>query len=227
MDRVEAKRNPGILFLNLLILSILISTAPKTGLYLYVIIFAISSFINKRSIFHSFKKSPFLVMLLLATAISHMLTSRSWSSGFAEGMRFTLLIAFSFLFIETADSTELASSLGNILSAFIGKRAWRLSSMIMVTLSIIPMILRVATEMYNARLSRNQSFVRHPIKSLAEYSTSLFEHLLKRSEEFYEALIARGFKPDMRRSAPPILPFDIISFIGVVSICIVVMISRK
>lgn len=226
MGKVAKRRNPGFLFLDLLMISILISAAPHKGLFFYSGIFVLASIISQRSIFQSFKSAPLLAILVAVSALSHAITSTSWQTGLFEGLRLMLLLSFSFLFIEVADSTELSSSLGKMLSPIIGKKAWVLSSMIMVTLSMIPMILESAKEMFHARQSRNENFLAHPIKALSDYSISLMKLLFKRSEEYYDALLCRGFKEDQERIAPPISSSDTITLMGVIGLCILVLIKR-
>ena len=226
MGKVERRRNPGFLFLDLLMISILVSAAPHKELFFYGALFVLASILFKRTIFQSFVNAPFLAILVAVSGLSHAITSTSWQIGLFEGLRLMLLLAFSFLFIEVADSTELSSALGKMLSPIIGKKAWVLSSMIMVTLSMLPMIIDSAKEMFHARQSRNQNFLAHPIKSLSDYSISLMRLLFKRSEEYYDALLCRGFKEDQERIAPPISAVDTITLMGVIGLCIAVFLKR-
>ncbi|MBQ2259093.1 MAG: energy-coupling factor transporter transmembrane protein EcfT [Spirochaetales bacterium] len=226
MGRIEKRNNPGILFLELLAISILISSASLGWLGIYAFIFIVASLIFRRGIFHSFRKSPFLIILIAMSFISHFAASANWEVGLGEAARLTLLLAFSFLFIEVVDSAELASSLGKLFSYFIGKKAWVLSSMMTVTVAIIPIIIESSKEMFHARQSRNEDYLRHPVKGISNYSVSLMRHLFARSEEFYNALLARGYREDMERSAPPIHFTDVLSLLGVAALCVLVMINR-
>lgn len=227
MGKVARRMNPGVLFIDLLAISILISTAPLLYLALYAFLFIFASMLFRRGIFKSFANSPFLIILILMSFLSHFATTHSLEKGLGEASRLTLLLAFSFLFIEVVDSTELASALGNILSRFIGKRAWVLSSLMTVTVALIPVIIGSSKDMFQARQSRNENYLKHPVKSLSDYSISLMRHLFARSEDFHYALLSRGYKEEMERSAPPIALSDIISLIGTAALCVLVFVKRN
>lgn len=227
MGKVARRMNPGVLFIDLLAISILISTAPLLYLTLYAFLFIFASMLFRRGIFKSFANSPFLIILILMSFLSHFATTHSLEKGLGEASRLTLLLAFSFLFIEVVDSTELASALGNILSRFIGKRAWVLSSLMTVTVALIPVIIGSSKDMFQARQSRNENYLKHPVKSLSDYSISLMRHLFARSEDFHYALLSRGYKEEMERSAPPIALSDIISLIGTAALCVLVFVKRN
>lgn len=227
MGKVARRMNPGVLFIDLLAISILISTAPLLYLALYAFLFIFASMLFRRGIFKSFANSPFLIILILMSFLSHFVTTHSFEKGLGEASRLTLLLAFSFLFIEVVDSTELASALGNILSRFIGKRAWVLSSLMTVTVALIPVIIGSSKDMFQARQSRNENYLKHPVKSLSDYSISLMRHLFARSEDFHYALLSRGYKEEMERSAPPIALSDIISLIGIAALCVLVFVKRN
>lgn len=227
MAEVRRDRNPGFVFLELLMLSILITTASRYSLWLYAVVFILLSLFHKRSIFQSFRKSPFLVFLVVLTAISHAISSESLETGTLEGFRYFLLLAFSLLFIEVVDSAELSSALGSMLERIIGRKAWVLSSSIMVTLALLPIILQSGKDMYQARESRAASFIKHPIRALSDYSVSLLKHILRKSEDFYEALLSRGYRADQKRHAPSVSSSDIIFTSLAVILCVAAIAKRS
>lgn len=220
------RHNPGVLLFGLISFSILISTASEMMIIPYLPILLITSLIFRVHLISCFKKSPILLMMAVFIAISEIAENGLDIIAFLEALRFLILLGFSLLFLETTDPIELSASIGSILSPVMGKKAWKLSSAVMITIAIIPIVFRSAQEMINARHSRGMRFLRHPIRNLTEYLESLMLLLFKKSENLALALEARGFSPARKRFTEKLSFLDIITLICIILLTALTVISR-
>lgn len=149
------------------------------------------------------RKSKSLIFLLVLIFITEILVSRNMALALYESGKFFLLIILSALLLDSTSPGELASSVGGVLSHICGKYAWRFSSMVRLTLTLISRIFTISSEMLDARRSRLGSFFPHPVKSISEYVLSLILALFEDLRHFSQALSARLYDEDKERLRCP------------------------
>lgn len=224
----EVRRaNPGVLLFGLISFSILISTATEVRVIPYLPALIFGSMIFRVHLISCFRKSPILLVMALLIAITEIANNGVRTVAFLEALRFIILLGFSLLFLETTDPIELSTSIGNILKPVMGKKAWKLSSMVMITIAIIPIVFKSAQEMINSRRSRGIKFLKHPIRYLSDYLVSLMRLLFKKSENFALALEARGYSEYRKRSSKKLSATDIIILVCIIILTVLTLLSRK
>ncbi len=194
--------NPLSKLIALIALSFLLtskSTAVFAATSLFILIIMISV---RLPIFEYLMRSRGLLYLLLLIFITEALVSKSIKSTLCEMLKFFFLIALSSLLLDSTTPSEIASSIGGALSHIAGHSAWRFSSMVMLTLSFISRIFSTASTLLDARRARLGSFLYHPVKSISEYTVSLFLSLFEDFRAFSDALDARLFEDDAERLRP-------------------------
>ncbi len=221
------KLNP--LFKLILLISFTIVTsraldAELLVLTLFLIAITLSSRIN---IFKELLKAKLLLLLSVLIVMTEYANTHSVLLALFEGLRYLDLIALALTLSITTDVNELSIALSNALHPFVGKYAYRFSASVMLTLQLIPMIAASASEMLDARRSRGGRFIAHPIKNTSEYVISLMMIILRRLENFGDALDARSFDRDKKRGCSRVSISDILILIIGIAICVTLSIMRK
>lgn len=226
-DSVLSRMNPAFKLVYLVLLSIIISTSRELEIYIYLaslLLIGIACHIN---ILKSLISMPFMILISIFIAMTEWINTHSSLSTLSETFSFISLLMLAILFMATTDITELAAALGHYTAPILGKRAWKLSSSIMLTIAMIPMIFDVSTTMLDARRSRGGRFLSHPIKNITEYTISLLLLLFKKSEIFEDALLSRAFSNTAERKAKSARCYDIITLICMILLTIAIFIIRK
>lgn len=194
--------NPVVLLIGVILYSVLtgfLSGWEMIALFLLTLILPFFFGYNTLKLLWRMK-----VMLLTALLIFIFgLMSKGVLNAASDTSRFLSLITVSGLFVLNIDLIYLSSSLGGILSVFFGKRGWKISSYLMMSLSIFPIIFSSAGEMLTARRARGGSFFKHPVKNLTEYTVSLMKLLFEKVLSFQDALYSRSFTLSSGRTTYP------------------------
>lgn len=218
---------PAFKLLYLVLFSIIISTAGDVEIYIYLIFLLMVGAICKISIGKALLSMPFMLIIALFIAITEWINTKEILQTLSETISFLSLLIIAILFMATTDITELAASLGHYTSPIVGKQAWKLSSSIMLTIAMLPMIFEVSTTMLQARRARCGSFLSHPIRNITEYTISLILLLFKKAEIFEDALLSRAFSDTAERKTKNARPCDIITLVCIVLLTISIFIARK
>lgn len=221
------RMNPTFKLVYLLILSILISKSTMYELYGYSILVIILGLIGKISLIKECIKMPMMTFLGIFIGLTEFISSHSISMAVHEGVEFLTILMLAILFMETTDITELSASLGHYLSPIMKKRAWMLSSYIMVTIALLPMIFTCSRTMLDARRSRAGSFLSHPVKNISEYTTSLMLMLFNKARCFEDALYSRAFCPTADRCSDNASYRDIITLICITLVASTIFLLKK
>ncbi len=214
--------NPLVLLTGVLLYSII------TGLLspLEMIIFATFTLITPFFFGCNTLKLLWRMKIMLITALLILLfgimEDKETIIAIADTARFLSLITVSGIFVLNADLLLLSSSLGNVLSLVMGSWGWKISSYLMMSLSIFPIVFTSAREMMDARRARLGSFFTHPVNNLTEYTVALMKLLFEKMLIFQDALYSRSFTIKGERTAYPLSRKDclllllfILLFIGV------------
>ncbi len=121
-------------------------------------------------------------------------------SSLSDTSKFLSIVALSALYIKKSDLLDLSTTMGSILSPVFGKNGRKAASAVMMTLALFPIIFSTATEMMNARASRGGSFLRHPVKSITDYTISMMRLLFQKVIIFQDALYSRSWSTSGERT---------------------------
>lgn len=190
---MDLKTNPLILLIGVILYSIassFLTEGEVIVLFALTLILPLIMGVNVFSLLWKMKVMLFTAVLIL---LFGFIGGKDTLTALSDTMRFLSLITVAALFVLKADLLELSSVLGKVLSSFLGKTGWKISSYIMLSLSIFPIVFESADEMLTARRSRGGSFFSHPVRNLTEYTVSLMRLLFEKILIFQDALYSRSF----------------------------------
>ena len=190
---MDLKTNPLILLIGVILYSIassFLTEGEVVALFALTLILPLIMGVNVFSLLWKMKVMLFTAVLIL---LFGFIGGKDTLTALSDTMRFLSLITVAALFVLKADLLELSSVLGKVLSSFLGKTGWKISSYIMLSLSIFPIVFESADEMLTARRSRGGSFFSHPVRNLTEYTVSLMRLLFEKILIFQDALYSRSF----------------------------------
>ncbi len=224
MDR---KINPVALFTSLILLSIASSFFTEREKIIFLAAALIIPFffgINTLRLLWKLRVILFTVILILAFGF---IEKRDPLTVIGEASLFTALVTLYAAFVLNSDLMSLSSTLGKILSLFLSSYGWRVSSCIMMSLSIFPIVFECGTEMLEARRSRGGTFFSHPVKNLTSYTVSLITLLFDKVLTFQDALYSRSFSTKEGRTVYPLKAKDWVSLILSITLFIGFMLWKK
>lgn len=209
-DNLLTRLNPNTKLVCLLSYSITISSAPSLAVYpLFLLCLIIAAAIRlpwKEYV----KESIFFLVIALLMGISACFHEEGILSAVSSPLSFLSMVLASMLLDDTTMPDELSRSLGSALSHVIGKYAYILSSLMEITLSMIPVIIDSTICMHEARKARGASFFHHPLRSVSELSVSILSDLLDKAEMYMDALYSRSYDPERKRSCAPYRAPDVL-----------------
>ena len=192
-DNLLTRLNPNTKLVCLLSYSIVISSSgPLETILLSLFPICISLGI-KLPLREYLKESIFFIFLSVLMAITSFLSQRDALYAFSYAMSFLSMVLSSMLLTDTTMPDELARSMGASLSKVIGRYAYIFSTLVEITLCLIPIIIDSTVGLFDARRSRAASFFSHPLKTVSELSVSILSSLLDKAEIYIDALYSRGY----------------------------------
>jgi biotin transport system permease protein len=207
------KLHPLTKVLALLILSTLL---PGSSLLrLSIIFFVLIAFlITLKLPLKSFKRELrfFMIMVSIITLFRY-LVSGTYLEAILVALRFITIVLMGIIFTSTTSFDLLSPSIASLLKPIIGNRAYKIAFTLELTLSTIPLIFDLSFQVSEARKARGENILKRPIKSIVEFSTTLFSLLLEKGEMIEHALIARNFSFDVFPKAPSFKIRDLISIL--------------
>ena len=192
-DNLLTRLNPNTKLVCLLSYSIVISSSgPLETILLSLFPICIALGI-KLPLREYLKESIFFIFLSVLMAITSFLSQRDALYAFSYAMSFLSMVLSSMLLTDTTMPDELARSMGASLSKVIGRYAYIFSTLVEITLYLIPIIIDSTVGLFDARRSRAASFFSHPLKTVSELSVSILSSLLDKAEIYIDALYSRGY----------------------------------
>ena len=192
-DNLLTRLNPNTKLVCLLSYSIVISSSgPLETILLSLFPVGIALGI-KLPLREYLKESIFFIFLSVLMAITSFLSQRDALYAFSYAMSFLSMVLSSMLLTDTTMPDELARSMGASLSKVIGRYAYIFSTLVEITLCLIPIIIDSTVGLFDARRSRAASFFSHPLKTVSELSVSILSSLLDKAEIYIDALYSRGY----------------------------------
>lgn len=210
-DNFLTRLNPATKLVCLLSYSITVSSAPALAVYPLFLLCLIIAAAIRLPWREYIKESIFFIVIALMMGVSAFFSEGRLLSALASALSFLSMVLASMLLTDTTMPDELSRSLGSALSHVMGKYAYILSSIMEITLSMIPVIIDSTICMYEARKARGASFFRHPLKSISELSESILTDLIDKAEMYTDALYSRSYDPEGKRSSAPYRASDVMT----------------
>lgn len=190
---MDMNANPLVLLLGVILYCLASSFLAGWEVALLFTLTVLIPFAAGTNVFSVLWKMKIMLFTALLILVFGIIGEKDVLTAILNTMRFLSLITVAALFVMKADLLLLSSSLGRLLSRLIGKAGWKVSSYIMLSLSIFPLVFESADEMLTARKSRGGSFFSHPVRNLTEYTVSLMRLLFDKILIFQDALYSRSF----------------------------------
>lgn len=192
-DNLLTRLNPNTKLVALLSYSIVISSCGPLETILLSLV-PISIALGIRLPFREYiKESLFFILLSVLMAITSFLSQRDILHALSYALSFLSMVLSSMLLTDTTMPDDLARSIGGALSKLIGRYAYIFSTLVEITLSMIPIIIDSTAGIFDARRARGASFFSHPLKTVSELSISILSSLLDKAEIYIDALYSRGY----------------------------------
>lgn len=192
-DNLLTRLNPNTKLVALLSYSIVISSCGPLETILLSLV-PISIALGIRLPFREYiKESLFFILLSVLMAITSFLSQGDILHAFSYALSFLSMVLSSMLLTDTTMPDDLARSIGGALSKVIGRYAYIFSTLVEITLSMIPIIIDSTAGIFDARRARGASFSSHPLKTVSELSISILSSLLDKAEIYIDALYSRGY----------------------------------
>lgn len=192
-DNLLTRLNPNTKLVALLSYSIVISSCGPLETILLSLV-PISIALGIRLPFREYiKESLFFILLSVLMAITSFLSQGDILHAFSYALSFLSMVLSSMLLTDTTMPDDLARSIGGALSKLIGRYAYIFSTLVEITLSMIPIIIDSTAGIFDARRARGASFSSHPLKTVSELSISILSSLLDKAEIYIDALYSRGY----------------------------------
>ena len=192
-DNLLTRLNPNTKLVALLSYSIVISSCGPLETILLSLV-PISIALGIRLPFREYiKESLFFILLSVLMAITSFLSQGDILHAFSYALSFLSMVLSSMLLTDTTMPDDLARSIGGALSKVIGRYAYIFSTLVEITLSMIPIIIDSTAGIFDARRARGASFFSHPLKTVSELSIAILSSLLDKAEIYIDALYSRGY----------------------------------
>ena len=192
-DNLLTRLNPNTKLVALLSYSIVISSCGPLETILLSLV-PISIALGIRLPFREYiKESLFFILLSVLMAITSFLSQGDILHAFSYALSFLSMVLSSMLLTDTTMPDDLARSIGGALSKLIGRYAYIFSTLVEITLSMIPIIIDSTAGIFDARRARGASFFSHPLKTVSELSIAILSSLLDKAEIYIDALYSRGY----------------------------------
>lgn len=185
--------HPALKLLCLISLSILESYLPLSALLSIFVFLIIISLLIKLP-FSLMKRSLFFFSVLsLLILVTEYADKNDIRLALIPFFKFTNILIGSLILTDTTMPSDMARGIGSFLSPLLGKYAWKFASAVELTMAMLPLITDTALGVYEARVSRGERIMRHPIRFLVGYSICLLLTLLDKVSDYADALSAREY----------------------------------
>lgn len=190
---MDIETDPLVLFLGILLVSgaSMLLTGWET-VVLLVLSVAVPLLFHINT-FRMLWKMKIMLVTAFLIAFFDFLADKAYILVAEDVSRFLALITLSCIFVTKVDLIRLSSSLSHMLSFLPHSLGWKISSYLMLSLSIFPIVFSSAEEMLRARKARLGSFFSHPVSNLTNYTVSLMKLLLRKIVIYQDALYSRNF----------------------------------
>jgi biotin transport system permease protein len=213
-----AKAHPMVKLLGLLALCIPLVSASFYGIILILFSVVVTSIIIKMPLYHYLKELTFLIIIASVIAISTYISSKNMMTSVSSTLKFSTAVYASLVLADTTDPSDLARALGSFLNHIPFVNGWVVASQIELTISILPLIFDTSASISEARLSRGENALYHPIKAMIGLVYNIMDLLLENVDEMAYALDSRGFDPYLEQASIKYKPHDVVLLLVIVMI---------
>lgn len=182
----------GMLFFSILLLPV---SLFRLSVLIPVIIAAHSlTSIRMRSYI---KEGRFFIIMGAVILIFNYLSSESLLSGVLRTLRFFIILWMALLFTFTTDPMSVSSGFYRLLKPIHFIPARRFSTILGLSLTMLPLILDQINEIREAMLSRCGMSPRTPLRNIVFLGLPLLEGILEKAEDLSDAMESRLFTEDV------------------------------
>lgn len=210
-DSFLCKINPLTKLFFLIILSISISFASNTGVFLFSFAILFLAIVNKLPFKDLYKGTTFFFILAILIFITEL--SFGYFNALAQALKFLTIVLASLIFTDTTTPNDTARSLSSFLYPVLKEKANTFGFIIELTLSMIPKILETSKKILDARKCRGERMLKHPIKMLTGFSITLFTNLFDQISSYADGLESRVYTNEVKRKAKPYSYHDLIALL--------------
>ena len=191
--------NPAAKLAALLSYSVIVSSASSSVVFVLALFPIAAAFAIHLPWRQYLKESAFFIVLAAIMCATSYASDHDAIESAASAVAFLSMVLSSILLMDTTMPDELSRSLGSALSHVMGRRAYALSSLVEITLSMIPLIIDGSVCMFEAMKARGASPLSHPLRFVCQLSVGILSGLLDKAEIYIDALYSRGYDASMRR----------------------------
>ena len=185
----------GMLFFSILLLPV---SLFRLSVLIPVIIAAHAfSYIKIRSFI---KEGMFFIIMGAVILVFNYLSSGSILSGVLRTLRFFMILWMALLFTFTTDPMSVSSGVYRLLKPIPFIPARRFSTILGLSLTMLPLILDQVNEIREAMLSRCGMSPGTPLRNIIRLGLPLLEGVLEKAEDLSDAMESRLFTED---ATPP------------------------
>ena len=195
--------NPAAKLIALLSYSVIVSSASSRVVFVLALLPIVAASAIHLPWRQYLKESAFFIVLAVIMCAASYASDHDAIEAAASAVAFLSMVLSSILLMDTTMPDELSRSLGSALSHVIGRRAYALSSLVEITLSMIPLIIDGSVCMFEAMKARGASPLSHPLRFVCQLSVGILSGLLDKAEIYIDALYSRGYDASMRRDCAP------------------------
>lgn len=207
-DTFLCRAGGGVKLILLILISVLVSTGSEVFVLAVSSLLLITAIADRLPPSVIFKDGIFFLILAAFIAITELYSTGSILLSSVATLRFLSIVTASLILTDTTTADDVARGTGALLHPFLRSYAWRIASLVELTISMLPVITDTLLEINEARKARGGSFLRHPVRSTTELSASMLTRLFAYVDEYADALSARGYDTSVRRYTPPLNKAD-------------------
>lgn len=210
-DSFLCKINPLTKLIFLLALSVSISFASNTVVFILSFAILVLAILNKLPFKDLYKGTTFFFILAILIFITEL--SFGYINALAQALKFLTIVLASLIFTDTTTPNDTARSISSFLYPILKERANTFGFIIELTLSMIPNILETSKKILDARKCRGERMLLHPIRMLTGFSITLFTNLFEHISSYADGLESRLYTNLVRRKERPYSYHDLIAFL--------------
>ena len=218
--------NPLVKLSALIVLSSLLSFATPLFIMVFFIFLAFLSLAIRLPWRSLIAGCTFFLILAAFIFVTDLMDERSALEAAASALKFLSVLIMSLIFTDTTSPNDTARSISAFLYPVFRKGAVTFGFIVELTLSMIPTVLETMVGIKDARASRGEVMLRHPVRALTGLSISLFSALLDNISSYADALEGRLYSDEVRREAPGFTYRDLIMVLIIAAISGVIIWTR-
>ena len=161
-DSFLCKINPLTKLIFLLALSVSISFASNTVVFILSFAILVLAILNKLPFNDLYKGTTFFFILAILIFVTEL--SFGYINALAQALKFLTIVLASLIFTDTTTPNDTARSISSFLYPILKERANTFGFIIELTLSMIPNILETSKKILNERKYKGERIQLHPIR---------------------------------------------------------------